>query len=104
MGLHSLIRKAKQGISDILPTDDDKHSHTHQGHDCHEEKHADYAENRFCSFVPPTTGNAKWYVDGASYFWAVSMAIEGIVTMLHRTPMFLGRPFFFYNITRTNAG
>lgn len=33
--------------------------------------------NRFQSFSPQTTGNAKWYVDGASYFWAVSMALEG---------------------------
>ncbi|KAK4160777.1 hypothetical protein QBC43DRAFT_219113 [Cladorrhinum sp. PSN259] len=76
MGIHSLIRKAKQGIADILPVDDDKHFHTHDGHRCHEDKHADYAENRFCSFVAPSQGHAKWYVDGASYFWAVSMAIE----------------------------
>ncbi|KAI1111792.1 phospholipase [Nemania sp. NC0429] len=32
--------------------------------------------HRFQSFSPQTTGNAKWYVDGASYFWAVSMALE----------------------------
>ncbi|KAK3997401.1 hypothetical protein QBC44DRAFT_315974 [Cladorrhinum sp. PSN332] len=75
MGIHSLIRKAKQGISDILPTDDDKHFHTHQGHQC-ADKHEDYAHNRFCSFVPPSQGHAKWYIDGASYFWAVSMAIQ----------------------------
>lgn len=33
-------------------------------------------QNRFGSFAPQTTCNAKWYVDGASYFWAVSEAIE----------------------------
>ncbi|KAF2148070.1 phospholipase D/nuclease [Myriangium duriaei CBS 260.36] len=33
--------------------------------------------NRFKSFAPPRSGNqAKWYVDGASYFWAVSVALE----------------------------
>ncbi|KAI1276036.1 phospholipase [Xylaria sp. FL0933] len=33
--------------------------------------------HRFQSFAPETSGHAKWYVDGASYFWAVSMALEG---------------------------
>ncbi|KAJ5672170.1 Phospholipase D/Transphosphatidylase [Penicillium longicatenatum] len=34
-------------------------------------------ENRFGSFVPPREHNdVKWYVDGASYFWAVSCALE----------------------------
>ncbi|KAG4442024.1 hypothetical protein IFR05_002492 [Cadophora sp. M221] len=33
--------------------------------------------NRFGSFAPPRTGNeAKWYVDGCGYMWAVSVAIE----------------------------
>ncbi|KAI1877539.1 hypothetical protein JX265_003547 [Neoarthrinium moseri] len=32
--------------------------------------------NRYQSFASPTTGGAKWYVDGASYFWAVSVALE----------------------------
>ncbi|TGJ78196.1 hypothetical protein E0Z10_g10568 [Xylaria hypoxylon] len=32
--------------------------------------------HRFQSFSPQTSGNAKWYVDGASYFWAVSIALE----------------------------
>lgn len=34
-------------------------------------------ENRFGSFAPPREHNdAKWYVDGCSYFWAVSRALE----------------------------
>ncbi|KAJ5770308.1 uncharacterized protein N7511_002359 [Penicillium nucicola] len=34
-------------------------------------------ENRFGSFAPPRQHNdAKWYVDGCSYFWAVSRALE----------------------------
>jgi phospholipase D1/2 len=33
--------------------------------------------NRFHSFAPPRTGNdAKWYVDGCGYMWAVSVALE----------------------------
>ncbi|KAJ5785509.1 Phospholipase D/Transphosphatidylase [Penicillium pulvis] len=34
-------------------------------------------EHRFGSFAPPREHNdVKWYVDGASYFWAVSRALE----------------------------
>jgi hypothetical protein len=32
--------------------------------------------NRYHSFAAESKGNVKWYVDGASYFWAVSEAIE----------------------------
>ncbi|KAI6717349.1 hypothetical protein JHW43_000005 [Diplocarpon mali] len=33
--------------------------------------------NRFSSFAPPRHNNeAKWFVDGCSYMWAVSVAIE----------------------------
>lgn len=32
---------------------------------------------RFNSFAPPRENNdVKWYVDGCSYFWAVSRALE----------------------------
>ncbi|KAF4339158.1 phospholipase d1 [Fusarium beomiforme] len=34
------------------------------------------AVNRYHSFASESKGNVKWYVDGASYFWAVSQAIE----------------------------
>ncbi|VBB73919.1 Putative protein of unknown function [Podospora comata] len=75
MVIHSLLRKAKQGLNDILPGED-KHSHTHEGYQCRESECAEFSENRHCSFAPRTRGNAKWYVDGATYFWAISMAIE----------------------------
>ncbi|KAL2135746.1 hypothetical protein VTI74DRAFT_7116 [Chaetomium olivicolor] len=76
MGIHGLMRKAKQGLQDLLPLEE-KHSHTHDGHECHEDDgHAEYGTNRYCSFAPQSSGHAKWYVDGASYFWAVSMALE----------------------------
>ncbi|KAK4245224.1 hypothetical protein C7999DRAFT_16553 [Corynascus novoguineensis] len=76
MDFHSVLRKARHGLEDLLPGDD-KHSHTDDGHECHEgEAHAEYRGNRFASFAPQSSGHAKWYVDGASYFWAVSMALE----------------------------
>lgn len=33
-------------------------------------------DHRYASFAPQSSGSAKWYVDGASYFWAVSIALE----------------------------
>ena len=54
----------------------EKHSHTHLGEVCHKLHHG-LNENRFHSFAPPRTGNdAKWFVDGCGYMWAVSVAIE----------------------------
>jgi len=85
MDFHKLLRKAKQGIEELLPGEE-RHSHTHDGHECHEDhSHAEYGTNRYCSFAPQSSGHAKWYVDGASYFWAVSMALEGMPTDLNLT-------------------
>ena len=47
-----------------------------------ERKHTSLAQatqsNRYGSFASPKNGNdVKWYVDGCSYFWAVSRALEG---------------------------
>ncbi|KAK0617809.1 hypothetical protein B0T17DRAFT_535872 [Bombardia bombarda] len=77
MGLGTMFRKLGQEFEDLVSGDEEKHSHTHVGHGCHEdETHAEYSGNRYSSFAPQSSGHAKWYVDGASYFWAVSMAIE----------------------------
>jgi phospholipase D1/2 len=65
----------QDGIEAILRTE--RHSHTHLGHECHGDHPELHRENRFHSFAPPSSGEVKWYVDGASYFWAVSEAIEG---------------------------
>lgn len=36
------------------------------------------SRNRFGSFASPKNGNdVKWHVDGCSYMWAVSKALEG---------------------------
>ncbi|KAK2001795.1 phospholipase D/nuclease [Colletotrichum falcatum] len=69
-----IFRKVERGIDAIFG--DERHAHTHMGHQCHEHHPAGHAENRFQSFAPQSSGNAKWYVDGCSYFWAVSEAIE----------------------------
>ncbi|KAK1752128.1 hypothetical protein QBC47DRAFT_306240 [Echria macrotheca] len=79
MGLGTLLRKVTDKVGDSLDEllGGEKHSHTHIGHGCHEDdSHAEYRDNRYCSFAPQSSGHAKWYVDGASYFWAVSMALE----------------------------
>jgi phospholipase D1/2 len=53
----------------------DQHSHTDLGDAC-QDLHTG-TENRFHSFAPPRHGNAaKFFVDGCSYFWAVSIALE----------------------------
>ncbi|KAK1836948.1 hypothetical protein QBC39DRAFT_337761 [Podospora conica] len=75
MGFGDFLRKMGDGIDDLFG--EEKHSHTHIGHGCHDDdSHADYRHNRYCSFAPQSSGHPKWYVDGASYFWAVSMALE----------------------------
>ncbi|KAK0714867.1 hypothetical protein B0H67DRAFT_225243 [Lasiosphaeris hirsuta] len=75
MGFSSFLKKVGGDIEELFAGE--RHSHTHIGHGCHEDdSHAEYSGNRFCSFAPQSSGHTKWYVDGASYFWAVSMAIE----------------------------
>ena len=83
--MDSFFNKAKdrieQGLREAQATFNNaggltkEHSHTQDGagdqhHDTYE------SNNRFQSFAPQTSGDIKWYVDGASYFWAVSMALE----------------------------
>ncbi|KKA31135.1 hypothetical protein TD95_000597 [Thielaviopsis punctulata] len=72
--MHSLFLKAERAINQALG--EEQHSHTSYGYDCtslHPEPHRNH---RFQSFVPPSAGDVKWYVDGASYFWALSEALE----------------------------
>ncbi|KAF7542350.1 hypothetical protein G7Z17_g11650 [Cylindrodendrum hubeiense] len=51
---------------------EDAHSNTTSSHP----HSAAQGANRFGSFSPETSGRIKWFVDGASYFWAVSEALE----------------------------
>ncbi|CAK7218941.1 hypothetical protein SCUCBS95973_003653 [Sporothrix curviconia] len=72
--MQSIFRKVEGGIDDLF-TGGEHHSHTHHGYDCAVSHSDEHNGNRFQSFAPQTTGHAKWYVDGCSYFWAVSEAL-----------------------------
>lgn len=61
---------SKVGIHDHKDEDNPNQA-SHEEHDHHN------STNRYDSFVPIRQDNdAKWYVDGCSYMWAVSVAIE----------------------------
>ncbi|KAI0478475.1 phospholipase D/nuclease [Xylariaceae sp. FL0804] len=64
-------RPAAQGAQGAKP-DDQSHWTGPEG----VEKVPINTNHRYQSFQPQTTGNAKWFVDGASYFYAVSLALE----------------------------
>ncbi|KAM5348063.1 hypothetical protein ACJ41O_007887 [Fusarium nematophilum] len=73
VGAH--VEGLSQQVGAALGGNEDRHSHSHYGDECHH-LHGEHAENRYHSFAPESRGNVKWYVDGASYFWAVSEALE----------------------------
>ncbi|KAL9100673.1 MAG: hypothetical protein Q9163_003980 [Psora crenata] len=64
------------GLKKQLVGGGESHSHTHAGAQCADGIH-DNDRHRYGSFAPERTGNnVKWYVDGCSYMWAVSRALE----------------------------
>lgn len=67
-------------FSSKLGLDDEKRTEAGQNQESHEAyrpEHSQGSNNRYQSFAPPRQGNdAKWYVDGCGYMWAVSVAIE----------------------------
>ena len=78
--LRDVERTVKQSVggggdSEAQPQQADVHAHTHPTPECSDrDKHH---MHRFQSFAPQREGNdAKWYVDGCSYMWAVSVALE----------------------------
>ncbi|KAI1739603.1 phospholipase [Xylaria scruposa] len=75
------LRKAEHVVKDhilkdVLGVDDNEDPPEEQVHSDQANVQPVDTSHRFQSFSPQTSGNAKWYVDGASYFWAVSMALE----------------------------
>ncbi|KAI1081638.1 phospholipase D/nuclease [Whalleya microplaca] len=79
-----LLRKAESALEDVKEAFGHGHKETegheeqsHGGSGGRVEQQAFTSNNRFQSFAPETSGGVKWYVDGASYFHAVSMALEG---------------------------
>ena len=76
VNMERLFHKVEGKIERLFGGDGSRHSHTHIGHTCDDSHPETHTANRYSSFAPQSSGHAKWYVDGASYFWAVSMALE----------------------------
>jgi phospholipase D1/2 len=78
-GLESLGQQAGKHIEEALGGGNSKPAQSNtqqQDTDANPPETDTNNQHRFGSFAPQTSCNAKWYVDGASYFWAVSEAIE----------------------------
>lgn len=77
VGAHveGLTQHVGAAVDSALGGNQDRHSHSHYGDECGH-LHGEHSNNRYHSFAPESTGNAKWYVDGCSYFWAVAEALE----------------------------
>ncbi|KAK7748633.1 hypothetical protein SLS53_000654 [Cytospora paraplurivora] len=71
----SIFKKLEEGLEGIFGGEGEKHSHTHAGVEC-QEIHGEHSQNRYQSFAPQSSGHAKWHIDGCSYFWALSEALE----------------------------
>ncbi|KAF4553787.1 Phospholipase D1-like protein 3 [Elsinoe fawcettii] len=70
------VHDVGRNINAKLSKDDDEHTHTHGVEQCSDGSHSS-SNHRFQSFAPQRGGNqVKWYVDGCSYFYAVSVALE----------------------------
>ena len=66
---------SKLGLDDNKNSENDQNQESHEEH--HTENHPSGSNNRYASSAPVRQSNdAKWYVDGCGYMWAVSMAIE----------------------------
>jgi len=72
------LKDAVKGVESkmsSLATGQPVHSHTHISQECSDND--SHHLHRYQSFAPQREGNdVKWYVDGCSYMWAVSMALE----------------------------
>ncbi len=74
--LHGVVHGLGSQISQKLQGLDDVHTHTHGGAECGAGMH-DASQHRYGSFAAQRGENdAKWYVDGCGYMWAVSRALE----------------------------
>ncbi len=74
--LKGVVQEIGSGIDQKLGGTGPKHSHTHTGAQCDNGMHNN-SQHRYGSFAAQRTDNdAKWYVDGCGYMWAVSRALE----------------------------
>ena len=76
-GLHGAISDLGSGLAQKLGTHYEPQPYeTYPGQGGYSAQGA--PRNRFGSFASPKNGNdAKWHVDGCSYMWAISKALEG---------------------------
>ena len=74
--LHNVVTEIGSALEPNPAAADVKHSHTHAGAQCTDGMH-NPNQHRYDSFAAQRNGNdAKWYVDGCGYMWAVSEALE----------------------------
>ena len=74
--LQDVVQDIGSGIDQKLGGMGPKHSHTHAAAQCDDGMH-NASQHRYGSFAAQRTRNdAKWYVDGCGYMWAVSRALE----------------------------
>lgn len=74
-----LFRKAEDvfhEVKEALHHEEEERPQTQGGSGAGGEQQIQTSNYRFQSFAPETSGSVKWYVDGASYFYAVSQALE----------------------------
>ena len=86
MSFDKFLRKAGDFIKEAIDKDDDDEQQQQQQAQAQssegrpqEQQHHEgggNSHNRFRSSFPQSAGDIKWYVDGAAYFHAVSMALE----------------------------
>ncbi|PSK44237.1 Phospholipase D1 [Elsinoe australis] len=73
--MNASLHEAGRNLNARMTKQDEAHTHTHGVDQCSDGSHN--SSHRFQSFAPQRTGNqVKWYVDGCSYFYAVSLALE----------------------------
>ena len=74
--IHGVVHDFGSDLKQSLSAQTETHSHTHAGATCSDGMH-DNDQHRYGSFAAQRNGNdAKWYVDGCGYMWAVSRALE----------------------------
>ncbi|KAI1141927.1 phospholipase D/nuclease [Hypoxylon sp. FL0543] len=77
--MDNLFRKAEDvfhEVKEALHHDEEERPRPHGDSGAGAEQQIQTSNYRFQSFAPETSGSVKWYVDGASYFYAVSLALE----------------------------
>ncbi|KAK8080007.1 phospholipase D domain-containing protein [Apiospora hydei] len=81
---HKLEEKVEQKFDEVFHREGHNHEeqqqqpHEENGHFTPQIQQQDEVRqsHRFQSFAPQSSGGVKWFVDGASYFFAVSVALE----------------------------